>query len=163
PQFARIVRGSTLTTKKLEYVDAIRALGAKNGKIIFQHILPNIMSPITGNTTRFIATAVLSAAGLSFLGLGVQPPTPVWGAMLNDGRNYMYQASHITFFPGMMIVIVVLAFNLFGDGLRDALDPKAKKYEAFHDYYDNPITFTGHSCTPLRDSVRIQSDEPHAR
>lgn len=127
PQFARIVRGSTLTTKKLEYVDAIRALGARDGKIIFQHILPNIMSPIIVNTTLFIATAILSAAGLSFLGLGVQPPTPEWGAMLNDGRNYMYQASHITFFPGMMIVIVVLAFNLFGDGLRDAFDPKLRK------------------------------------
>ena len=127
PQFARIVRGSTLTTKKLEYVDAVRALGARDGKIIFQHILPNIMSPIIVNTTIFIATAILSAAGLSFLGLGVQPPTPEWGAMLNDGRNYMYQAAHITFFPGIMIVIVVLAFNLFGDGLRDALDPKAKK------------------------------------
>ena len=124
---ARIVRGSTLTTRKLEYVDAIRALGAKDGKIIFQHILPNILSPIIVNTTLFIATAILSAAGLSFLGLGVQPPTPEWGAMLNDGRNYMYQAAHITFFPGMMIVIVVLAFNLFGDGLRDAFDPKAKK------------------------------------
>lgn len=127
PQFARIVRGSTLTTKKLEYVDAVRALGARDGKIIFQHILPNIMSPIIVNTTIFIATAILSAAGLSFLGLGVQPPTPEWGAMLNDGRNYMYQAAHITFFPGIMIVIVVLAFNLFGDGLRDALDPKSKK------------------------------------
>ncbi|CAM4259202.1 ABC transporter permease [Lacicoccus alkaliphilus] len=126
PQFARIVRGSTLTTKKLEYVDAIRALGARDGKIIFQHILPNIMSPIIVNTTLFIASAILSAAGLSFLGLGVQPPTPEWGAMLNDGRNYMYQAGHITFFPGMMIVIVVLAFNLFGDGLRDAIDPKQK-------------------------------------
>lgn len=127
PQFARIVRGSTLTTKKLEYVDAIRALGARDGKIIFQHILPNIMSPIIVNTTLFIASAILSAAGLSFLGLGVQPPTPEWGAMLNDGRNYMYQAGHITFFPGMMIVIVVLAFNLFGDGLRDAIDPKQKQ------------------------------------
>lgn len=127
PQFARIVRGSTLTTKKLEYVDAIRAIGAKDGKIIFQHVLPNIMSPIIVNTTLLIATAILSAAGLSFLGLGVQPPTPEWGAMLNDGRNYIYQASHITLFPGMMIVIVVLAFNLFGDGLRDALDPKLKK------------------------------------
>lgn len=127
PQFARIVRGSTLTTKKLEYIDAIRALGAKDGKIIFQHVLPNIMSPIIVNTTLLIATAILSAAGLSFLGLGVQPPTPEWGAMLNDGRNYIYQAGHITLFPGMMIVIVVLAFNLFGDGLRDALDPKQKK------------------------------------
>lgn len=127
PQFARIVRGSTLTTKKLEYVDAIRAIGARDGKIIFQHVLPNIMSPIIVNTTLLIATAILSAAGLSFLGLGVQPPTPEWGAMLNDGRNYIYQASHITLFPGMMIVIVVLAFNLFGDGLRDALDPKLRK------------------------------------
>lgn len=127
PQFARIVRGSTLTTKKLEYIDAIRALGAKDGKIIFQHVLPNIMSPIIVNTTLLIATAILSAAGLSFLGLGVQPPTPEWGAMLNDGRNYIYQAGHITLFPGMMIVIVVLSFNLFGDGLRDALDPKQKK------------------------------------
>lgn len=126
PQFARIVRGSTLTTKNLEYIDAIRALGAKDFKIIFQHILPNIMSPIIVNTSIFLASAVLSIAGLSFLGLGVQPPIPEWGAMLNDGRNYMYQAGHITFFPGMMIVIVVLAFNLLGDGLRDALDPKLK-------------------------------------
>lgn len=126
PQFARIVRGSTLTTKNLEYIDAIRALGAGDFKIIFQHILPNIMSPIIVNTSIFLASAVLSIAGLSFLGLGVQPPIPEWGAMLNDGRNYMYQAGHITFFPGMMIVIVVLAFNLLGDGLRDALDPKLK-------------------------------------
>lgn len=126
PQFARIVRGSTLTTKNLEYIDAIRALGAVDFKIIFQHILPNIMSPIIVNTSIFLASAVLSIAGLSFLGLGVQPPIPEWGAMLNDGRNYMYQAGHITFFPGMMIVIVVLAFNLLGDGLRDALDPKLK-------------------------------------
>lgn len=127
PQFARIVRGSTLTTKNLEYIDAIRALGARDGKIIFQHVLPNIMSPIIVNTTLLIATAILSAAALSFLGLGVQPPTPEWGAMLNDGRNYIYQAGHITLFPGSMIVIVVLAFNLFGDGLRDALDPKQRK------------------------------------
>lgn len=127
PQFARIVRGSTLTTKNLEYIDAIRALGARDGKIIFQHVLPNIMSPIIVNTTLLIATAILSAAALSFLGLGVQPPTPEWGAMLNDGRNYIYQAGHITLFPGSMIVIVVLAFNMFGDGLRDALDPKQRK------------------------------------
>src|SRR5699024_8162804 len=105
----------------------IRALGAKNGKIIFQHILPNIMSPIIVNTTLFIATAILSAAGLSFLGLGVQPPTPEWGAMLNDGRNYMYQASHIKFFPGMMIVIRTTELKLFGDVLRHALDRKLKK------------------------------------
>src|SRR5699024_9058759 len=110
-QFARIVRCSSLTTKKLKNVCDIHELSERHGKIIFQHILPNIMSPIIVNTTLFIASAILSAAGLSFLGLGVQPPTPEWGAMLNDGRNYMYQAGHITFFPGMMIVIVVLAFN----------------------------------------------------
>ncbi|MDQ0254708.1 peptide/nickel transport system permease protein [Evansella vedderi] len=126
PGFARIVRGSTLATKKLEYIDAIRALGAKDGRIIFKHILPNVMSPIIVNATLYIATAVLTAAGLSFLGLGAQPPTPEWGAMLNDGRGFMRDAGHITLFPGLAILVVVLAFNIFGDGLRDALDPKMK-------------------------------------
>ncbi|WP_394810779.1 ABC transporter permease [Alkalibacillus aidingensis] len=127
PGFARIIRGSTLAAKKLEYVDAIRALGAKDGRIIFKHIMPNVLSPVIVNATLYIASAVLTAAGLSFLGMGAQPPTPEWGAMLNDGRGYMYDAGHIAFFPGMFIVIVVLAFNIFGDGLRDALDPKMKK------------------------------------
>src|SRR5699024_1152904 len=162
PQFARIVRGSTLTTKKREHVDAIPSHRAINGKIICQHIHPTILAPIFVHPTLFTATTILSAAGLSHRSLGVQPPTPEWGAMLNDARNYMYQASHITFFPGMMIVIVVLAFNLFGDGLRDALDPKMKKYEALHDYFYNPKTFTAHSCTPRIDSARIQSDSPHS-
>ncbi|MEK4427093.1 nickel transporter permease [Solibacillus sp. FSL K6-1523] len=127
PAFARIVRGSTLQVKKLEYIDAVRALGASDGRIIFKHILPNILSPIIVQATMRIATAILTASGLAFLGLGAQPPASEWGAMLSDGRAYMHNASHMVMFPGMMIVIVVLAFNIFGDGLRDALDPKMKQ------------------------------------
>ena len=127
PAFARIVRGSTLTVRNLEYIDAVRALGATDFRIIFKHILPNVMSPIIVQATLRIATAVLTASGLSFLGLGAQPPAPEWGAMLNDGRAYMSTAPHIILFPGIMIVLVVLAFNIFGDGLRDALDPKMNR------------------------------------
>lgn len=127
PAFARIVRGSTLQVKKLEYIDAVRALGASDMRIIFKHILPNILSPIIVQGTMRIATAILTASGLAFLGLGAQPPVAEWGAMLSDGRTYMLDASHMVLFPGMMIVIVVLAFNIFGDGLRDALDPKMKQ------------------------------------
>ena len=127
PAFARIVRGSTLQVKKLEYIDAVRALGASDVRIIFKHILPNIMSPIIVQATMRIATAILTASGLAFLGLGAQPPTPEWGAMLSDGRTYMHNASHMVLIPGLMIVVVVLAFNIFGDGLRDALDPKMKQ------------------------------------
>ncbi|CAM3780188.1 ABC transporter permease [Alkalicoccus chagannorensis] len=126
PVFARIVRGSTLGVRQLEYIDAVRALGASDTRIIFLHILPNIMSPIIVQATLRIATAVLTAAGLSFLGLGAQPPDPEWGAMLAAGRDYMWEYPHITLFPGLAIVAVVLAFNLFGDGVRDALDPKLK-------------------------------------
>ncbi|TSB44654.1 ABC transporter permease [Alkalicoccobacillus porphyridii] len=126
PVFARIARGSALTVRKLEYVDAVKALGASDFRIIFKHILPNITSPLIVQATLSIATAILTAAGLSFLGLGAQPPTPEWGAMLADGRNYMYDAGHVALFPGLAIVLVVLAFNLFGDGLRDALDPKLR-------------------------------------
>lgn len=127
PTFARIVRGSTLEVRKLEYIDAIRALGASDIRIIFKHILPNILSPIIVQGTMRIATAILTASGLAFLGLGAPPPTAEWGAMLSDGRSYMHNASHMVLFPGMMIVIAVLAFNVFGDGLRDALDPKMKQ------------------------------------
>lgn len=126
PMFARIVRGSVLAVRKLEYVDAVRALGASDTRIIFRHVLPNIMSPIIVQATLRMATAILTASGLSFLGLGAQPPTPEWGAMLSAGRNYMWDSPHIALFPGLAIVIVVLAFNIFGDGLRDALDPKTK-------------------------------------
>lgn len=126
PVFARIARGSTLSVKKLEYIDAVKALGASDTRIIFKHILPNTMSPLIVQSTLSIATGVLSAAGLSFLGLGVSPPSPEWGAMLNSGKVYMFQAPHMTYAPGLAIVLFVLAFNLFGDGLRDALDPKTK-------------------------------------
>ncbi len=127
PAFARIVRGSTLQVKRLEYIDAVRSLGASDIRIIFRHILPNIMSPIIVQATMRIATAILTASGLAFLSLGAPPPTPEWGAMLNDGRTYMHSAGHMVLIPGVAIVIVVLAFNIFGDGLRDALDPKMKQ------------------------------------
>lgn len=127
PLFARIVRGSTMEVKKLEYIDAIRTLGANDFTIIFKHILPNILSPIIVQGSMRLATAILSAAGLSFLGLGAQPPSPEWGAMLSSGRDFIFSAPYMAIFPGLMISILVLGFNLFGDGLRDALDPKLKK------------------------------------
>lgn len=127
PTFARIVRGSTLSTKKMEYVDAIRALGATDFKIMFVHILPNIMSPIIVQGTLRLATAILTAAGLSFLGMGAQPPSPEWGAMLSSGRNFLWNAPHLATFPGLAIAIIVMGLNMFGDGLRDALDPRMKR------------------------------------
>lgn len=126
PSFARIVRGSTLAIKNLEYIDAMRALGASDFRIIFKHVLPSVSSPIIVQGSVFIAAAVLSASGLSFLGLGVKPPSPELGAMLSDGRDYIWDAGHITLFPGLIIMLIVLSFNLIGDGLRDALDPKSK-------------------------------------
>lgn len=127
PTFARIVRGSTLSVKKLEYIDAIKAMGATDFRIIFKHILPNIVSPIIVQATLYIASAIITASALSFLGMGTKPPTPEWGTMLSDGRSYIAQAPHLTLFPGLTILLVVIGFNLFGDGLRDALDPKTKK------------------------------------
>ncbi|MGD6834884.1 nickel transporter permease [Sutcliffiella halmapala] len=126
PTFARIVRGSTLSVKKLEFIDAIRAMGSSDFRIIFKHILPNILSPIIVQATLYIASAIITASALSFLGLGTKPPTAEWGAMLSAGRHYISQAPHITLFPGLTILLVVIGFNLFGDGLRDALDPKTK-------------------------------------
>jgi peptide/nickel transport system permease protein len=127
PLFARIVRGSTLEVKRLEYIDAIRSLGANDLTIIFKHILPNILSPIIVQGTLRLATAILSAAGLSFLGLGAQPPSPEWGTMLSSGRDFLFSAPFIAIFPGLAISILVLGFNIFGDGLRDAFDPRMKK------------------------------------
>lgn len=126
PTFARIVRGSTLVVRNLEYIEAIRALGARDVKIIVQHVLPNVLSPIIIQATLYIATAILIASGLSFLGLGAQPPTPEWGLMLSAGRDFIWNAIHVTLFPGLAIVLAVLAFNLLGDGLRDALDPRTR-------------------------------------
>ncbi|WNC16441.1 nickel transporter permease [Brevibacillus brevis] len=127
PVFARIVRGSTLTVKKLEYIDAIRSLGANDFTILFKHIFPNILSPIIVQATMRLATAILSAAGLSFLGLGAQPPLPEWGAMLSNGRDFLFTAPYLAMFPGLAISTLVLGFNIFGDGLRDALDPRMKQ------------------------------------
>ena len=127
PLFARIVRGSTMEVKNLEYIDAVRTLGANDFIIIFRHIFPNILSPIIVQGSLRLATAILSAAGLSFLGLGAQPPSPEWGAMLSSGRDFLFTAPYMAIFPGIMISILVLGFNLFGDGLRDALDPRMKK------------------------------------
>ncbi|GGB52799.1 ABC transporter permease [Fictibacillus barbaricus] len=127
PLFARIVRGSTLEVKRLEYIDAIRSLGANDFTIIFKHIFPNILSPIIVQATLRLATAILSAAGLSFLGLGAQPPSPEWGTMLSSGRDFLFSAPFIALFPGIAISILVLGFNIFGDGLRDAFDPRMKK------------------------------------
>ncbi|HLR40186.1 MAG TPA: nickel transporter permease [Virgibacillus sp.] len=127
PQFARIVRAAVLSVKETEYIEAARAIGAKHGRIVIQHVLPNCVAPIIVQATLGIGTAILDAAGLSFLGLGAQPPTPEWGAMLSDGRSALQTAPWVIAFPGIAIFFVVLGFNLFGDGLRDALDPKLKE------------------------------------
>lgn len=127
PLFARIVRGSTLEVKRLEYIDAIRSLGANDFTIICKHIFPNILSPIIIQGTLRLATAILSAAGLSFLGLGAQPPSPEWGTMLSNGRDFIFSAPFMALFPGLAISILVLGFNILGDGLRDAFDPRMKK------------------------------------
>ncbi|SKA10355.1 nickel transporter permease [Selenihalanaerobacter shriftii] len=126
PRFARIVRSSVITVKEAEYVESAKALGANDPRILLRHLLPNCMAPIIVQATLSIATAILEAAGLSFLGLGAQPPTPEWGAMLSAGRSAIQLAPWVVAFPGIAIVITVLGFNLFGDGLRDALDPKMK-------------------------------------
>ncbi|WP_053365814.1 ABC transporter permease subunit [Bacillus sp. FJAT-27245] len=126
PMFARIVRSSTLAVKSTVYVEATRSIGAKHKRIIWKHIFPGTVSSIIVFFTMRLGTAILSAASLSFLGLGAQPPSPEWGAMLSGGRDYLSTAPHVTIFPGLAIFITVLAFNLLGDGLRDALDPKIK-------------------------------------
>ncbi len=126
PGYARLVRGSVLSTKENVYVEAAVAVGAGDGLIIRRHILPNVLAPIIILATLGMAGAILTGAALSFLGLGVQPPTPEWGTMLSDGRNYLRKAWWITTFPGLTIMITVLAINMLGDGLRDALDPRLK-------------------------------------
>lgn len=127
PTFARIVRASVLGVKDQEFVEAARAIGAGNFTIILYHILPNCMAPIIVQATLRVATSILSTASLSFIGLGIQPPAPEWGAMLASGRTYLRDAWWIVVFPGLVIMITILALNLLGDGLRDALDPKMKR------------------------------------
>jgi len=127
PNFARIVRAAVMGVKDQEFVEAARAIGASNATIIFREVIPNCLAPIIVQATLSVAGAILSTASLSFIGLGVQPPDPEWGAMLSGGRNFMRDALHLTLFPGLAIVVTILALNLLGDGLRDALDPRLKQ------------------------------------
>ncbi|ARU20930.1 ribosomal protein S12 methylthiotransferase [Ralstonia solanacearum] len=124
PAFARLVRGNTLMLKHLTYVEAARSIGASDRTILLRHILPGTISSIVVYFSMRIGTSIITAASLSFLGLGAQPPTPEWGAMLNEARADMVTAPHVAIFPSLAIFLTVLAFNLLGDGLRDALDPK---------------------------------------
>lgn len=124
PAFARLVRGNTLALKHLTYIEAVRSIGASDFTILVRHILPGTISSIVVYFSMRIGTSIITAASLSFLGLGAQPPTPEWGAMLNAARADMVNAPHIAIFPSIAIFLTVLAFNLLGDGLRDALDPK---------------------------------------
>ncbi|HKX02664.1 MAG TPA: ABC transporter permease [Methylomirabilota bacterium] len=127
PQFARVIRGSVLTLKEKEFIEAARALGEGDVPIIVRYLLPNSLAPIIVQTSLRMATVLLTASGLSFLGLGVQPPSPEWGAMLSNARAYMITAPHVATVPGLAIMLVVLGFNLLGDGLRDALDPRLRE------------------------------------
>lgn len=126
PTIARVVRGTVLYIKEMDYVTAAKALGETDSMILFKEILPNCVSSIVVYATMRLATAILSAATLSFLGLGAQPPAAEWGAMASTGRNYIFQAPHLTLLPGFAIILVVFGFNSLGDGLRDALDPNLK-------------------------------------
>lgn len=123
PQYARLVRGTVLSLKEKEFIEAARCISASPFRIMFRHILPNCLAPIIVMATLAIGWAIVQTAGLSFLGLGAQPPMPEWGAMLSGGRNYMLSAWWIATFPGLAIVVTVVGFNLLGDGLRDVLDP----------------------------------------
>ena len=127
PNFARVVRAATMTVRDQEFVEASQSLGASHAHIIVQHIFPNILAQIIVQATLGVGTAILLCASLSFLGLGVQPPTPEWGSMLSNARNFMRDYPYMVIAPGIAIMLTVLALNLFGDGLRDALDPKLKK------------------------------------
>lgn len=126
PTFARTVRASVLTVKDQDYIEAARSIGCNDREIIFKYIIPNAMAPIIVQATLGLAGAILSIAGLSFLGLGIQPPTPEWGAMLSNARVYIRDAWHVTVIPGLGIMLTILSLNLMGDGLRDALDPRLK-------------------------------------
>jgi peptide/nickel transport system permease protein len=126
PPFARLVRGEVIVQRSRDYVEAARALGAGHGRVMGRHILPNIVSPIVVLATLRVSTVILTESSLSFLGLGVAPPTPTWGNMVADGTKFVQTAPWISIVPGAAIMFTVLAFNLFGDGLRDALDPRLK-------------------------------------
>ena len=129
PIYARLVRGQVLTLREETFVEAARAVGASNSRILFRHILPNSSSPIIVTAAMQVASAILSVAALGFLGLGAQPPTPEWGAMLNEGKRFMRNAPHLITIPGLAIMLVVLSLNFIGDALRDALDPRLRGIE----------------------------------
>jgi peptide/nickel transport system permease protein len=127
PRFARILRASVLSLKEKEFVEAARALSKSDLGIMVQHILPNCIAPLTVQTSLSIATAIITESALSYLGLGVRPPTPSWGQMIADGRSELFTAPWIVIFPGLAIMLTVLGYNLLGDGLRDALDPRLRQ------------------------------------
>lgn len=127
PTYARIVRASVLSIRDQEFIEAAKAIGASNTRIIFKHIIPNALAPVIVQGTLGVANAILSIAGLSFIGLGIQPPAPEWGSMLSGSRQYLRYAWWVTTFPGLAIMITILSLNLLGDGLRDALDPRLKQ------------------------------------
>jgi peptide/nickel transport system permease protein len=124
PRFSRLVRGTVLSAKQNVYVEAARTIGCRGSRVVFRHIFPNVIGPAVVLATLYVSSAILLAAGLSFLGMGAQPPTPEWGSMLSKGRYYLRSAPWVTTFPGLAIMFTVLAVNLFGDALRDAMDPR---------------------------------------
>ena len=126
PRYARLVRSTVISIKQLDYITAAESLGANRTRLLFKHIMPNAMTPLIVQATLGIATAILDAAALSFLGLGAEPPKPEWGLMLGEERGSIFNAPHLVIFPGLAIMLTVLAFNLLGDGLRDALDPRLR-------------------------------------
>ncbi len=126
PRFARLVRSTVISIKEQDFIMAARSIGANQGRLLFRHILPNSWTPLIVQGTLGIATAILDAAALSFLGLGAEPPRPEWGLMLGEERNSIFNAPHLVIFPGIAIMLTVLGFNLLGDGLRDALDPRLR-------------------------------------
>ena len=127
PGFARLIRASVLSIRESEYIEAARAITASDSRIIAKHIIPNVLSPVLVQATMNIGSSILTAAALSFIGLGVQAPMPEWGAMISEGRNYIINNWYVATFPGLAIVITVVSINLFGDGLRDALDPRLSR------------------------------------
>lgn len=126
PKMARILRSSVMACARADYVEAVKARGAKDSTILIRHILPNAIAPLFVQFTVSVGTTIILLSGLSFLGLGIQPPTPEWGAMLSNARTYIMDYSYMCFFPGLAILLTILSLNLLGDGLRDALDPKLK-------------------------------------
>lgn len=126
PSMARMMRANILSVRDMEYIEAARSIKCSNGRIILKHVIPNALSPMIVTTANQISSNILMATGLSYIGLGVQPPTPEWGAMLTAGRNYITSAPHMVLFPGIFICLFTMGFNLFGDALRDALDPTLK-------------------------------------